>query len=149
MIIITWKKWLHTNKLEWIFKNFVYDNNNLEEVTSYKYLGTDLHHKLSWNYTIAKLINGGWKTYYGLENNCKSTDLWLWDKNKLIFKTLVTHVILYGCEVWDCIISRETWRKIEQIQKCFVTYNHKIKGNTPYHILLIEVSYLHWEHDYD
>jgi hypothetical protein len=27
-----------------------------------------------------------------------------------------------------------------EIQKCFITYNLKIKGNTPYHILLIEVS---------
>jgi hypothetical protein len=61
---------------------FEYDNNNLEEVTSYKYLGIDIHHKLNWNYSIEKRINGGWKTYYGLENNYKSVDLWLWDKKK-------------------------------------------------------------------
>jgi hypothetical protein len=30
--------------------------------------------------------------------------------------------------------------KYEQIKKSFITYNLKIKGNTPYHILLIEVS---------
>jgi hypothetical protein len=58
----------------------VYDNNNLEEVTSYKYLGVDLHHKLNWNYNIEKMINGGWKAYFGLENNCKSIDFWLWEK---------------------------------------------------------------------
>jgi hypothetical protein len=29
------------------YDNFVYDNNNLEEVTSYKYLRIDLHHKLN------------------------------------------------------------------------------------------------------
>jgi hypothetical protein len=46
-------------------------------------------------------------------------DLWLWDKKKLLFETLVTPVILYGCEVWGCNISRESWRKIEQIQKVF------------------------------
>jgi hypothetical protein len=51
-----------------------------------------------------------------------------------------TPVILYGCEVWGCSISRESWRKIEQIQKNFITYNLKIKGNTPYPILLIEAS---------
>jgi len=27
--------------------NFVYDNRNLEEVSSYKYLGIDIHHKLN------------------------------------------------------------------------------------------------------
>jgi hypothetical protein len=122
------------------YDTFVYDNNSLEEVPSYKYLGIDIHHKLNWNYSIEKRINGGWKAYYGLENKCKLADLWLWDKKKLLFDTLVTLVILYGCEVWGCNISRESWRKIEQIQKNFITYNLKIKGNTPYPILLIEVS---------
>jgi hypothetical protein len=66
------------------YTNLMYDNNNLEEVTSYKYLIINLHHKLNWNYNIEKRINGGWKAYYGLENNCKSTDLWLWDKKKIL-----------------------------------------------------------------
>jgi len=29
------------------YANFMYDNNNIEEVYSYKYLGIDIHHKLS------------------------------------------------------------------------------------------------------
>jgi hypothetical protein len=77
-------------------------------VTSYKYLGIDIHHKLNWNYSIEKMIIGGWKAYYGLENNCKSVDLWSWDKKKILFETLVTLVILYGCEVWGCSISHES-----------------------------------------
>ena len=87
------------------------------------------------------MINGGWKAYCGLENNCKAANLLTWDKKKLLFETLVTPVILYGCEVWGCSISRESWRKIEQIQKRFIMYNLKIKSNTPYHILLIEVVF--------
>ena len=86
------------------------------------------------------MINGGWKAYFGLENNCKAVNLVMWDKMKLLFETLVTPVILYGCEVWGCSISRESWRNIEQIQKRFITYNQKIKINTPYPILLIEVG---------
>ena len=76
------------------YANFVYDNNNLEEVSSYIYLGIDIHHKLNWNYSFEKRINGGWKAYFGLENNCKATNLVMWDKMKLLFETLVTHVIL-------------------------------------------------------
>jgi hypothetical protein len=90
--------------------------------------------------SIEKRIIGGWKAYYGLENNCKSDELWSRDKKKLIFETLVTPVIIYGCEVWGCSISRESWRKIEKIQKNFIIYNLKIKGNTPYPILLVETS---------
>jgi hypothetical protein len=99
--------------------------------SSYKYLVIDIHHKLNWNYSTEKRIIGGWKAYYGLENNCKSADIWSWDKKKLLFETLVTPVILYGCEVWGCSISHESWRKIEQIQKNFITYNLKMKEIHP------------------
>ena len=106
----------------------------------YKYLGIDIYHKLKWNYSIEKRINGGWKAYFGPENNCKMTNLVMWDRKKFFFENLVTPVILYGCEVWGCNISRESWRNIEQIQKRFITYNLKIKSNTPYLILFIEVD---------
>jgi hypothetical protein len=36
---------IKSNKIP--YHTFVYDNNKLEEVTSYKYLGTDIHHKLN------------------------------------------------------------------------------------------------------
>jgi hypothetical protein len=71
-------------------------------VTSDKYLGIDIHHKLNWNYSIKKRIIGGWKAYYGIE-----TPLWIWDKKKLLFETLVTQVIHYGCQVSGCSISHE------------------------------------------
>ena len=80
------------------------------------------------------------KAYFGLENNSKEENLVMWDKKKLLFETLVTPIIFYGCEVWGCIISRESWRNIEKIQKCFITYKLKIKRNTPYPIILIEVG---------
>jgi hypothetical protein len=58
----------------------VYEN-KLEEDTQYKYSIIDLHHKLNWNYSIEKMLNGSLKTYFGLENTCKLIDLWSWEKN--------------------------------------------------------------------
>ena len=109
-------------------------------MTSYKYLGIDIHHNLNWNYSIEKMINRGWKAYFGLENNYKSSNLVMGDKIKFPFETLVIPIILYGCEVWGCNISSESWRKIEQIRKRFITYNLKIKSNMPYPIILIKVG---------
>ena len=63
----------------------------------------------------------------------------MWDNNKFLFETLVIHVILDRCEVWGFKISRENWRNIEQISKQFITFNLKVKRNTP-SIILIEVS---------
>ena len=43
------------------FANFIYDIRNLEEVSSYKYLGNYIHHKLHWKLiTLRKrLMEGG------------------------------------------------------------------------------------------
>jgi hypothetical protein len=53
---------------------------NTYPTPSYKYLVIDIHHKLNWNYSVEKRINGGREAYYGLKNNCKSSDLWIWDE---------------------------------------------------------------------
>ena len=39
------------------YANFVYENSNLEEVSSYKCLGIDIHHKLKWNYSVISQID--------------------------------------------------------------------------------------------
>ena len=66
------------------------------------------------------MVNGGWRAYYGLENNCKLTPL-------LFFM--------------DVKFGATTSLKYHGVQHfVIITYNHKIKGNTHYHILLIEVS---------
>jgi hypothetical protein len=83
---------IKSNKIP--YDTFVYDNNNLEEVTSYKYLGIDIHHKINWNYSIEKRIIGGWKAYYGLENNCILVDIWSWDKKKLLLRLLL-HLLFF------------------------------------------------------
>lgn len=90
------------------YANFMYDNSNLVEVSSYKYLRIDIHPKLKWNYSIEKRVNEGWKAYFGPKNNCKMENLVMWDRKKFLFATLVTPVILYGCEVLGCSISRES-----------------------------------------
>lgn len=112
----------------------------MEELFSYKYLGIGIHHMLNWNYNVEIIING-WRTAYcGLENKSKTEDLWLWNKKKLLFDTLVTHVIFYKREFWVFSISRKHWRRIEWIQKNFITYNLNITSNTPYLFVLIQVS---------
>jgi len=55
-------------------------------------LGIDIHHKLNWNYSTEKKINGGWTTYYGIENNCKLVDFWLWDKKKRLLSLMLSYM---------------------------------------------------------
>ena len=69
------------------YANLIYHNRNLEEVTSYKYLGIDIHHKLNWNYSIEKMINGGWKAF-------------------LVLKILVNQLM------WSCEIKISSYLKL-------------------------------------
>ena len=72
-----------------------YDNHCLEHVSSYKYLVIDFPHQLNPNYNIEKMLNysikrrsiGGWKVYYELENNCKSTNVCICSKERFLFET--------------------------------------------------------------
>ena len=70
--------------------------------------------------------------------NCKSVDIYTWSKKRFLFETLITPIVLYGCEVWGCNISIEPWRKVDMTQNQFITSNLKLKGITPYHILFIK-----------
>ena len=62
------------------YAHLLFDISNLEEVTSYKYHGIDIHNKINKNYSIEKRINGRWNTYFVLDNNCKLANLVMWDK---------------------------------------------------------------------
>ena len=49
------------------YANFIYDNINIEEVTSYKYLRIDIHHELNWNYNIEKKDEWRLKIFFVLK----------------------------------------------------------------------------------
>ena len=102
-------------------------------MTSYKDLKVNINYKLNLNYINGKMISGGWKSYYGLENKLKWIDIFLWDRKKLLFET-VTIPIWMGLQYLYRIMEKY----IDKIQKNCITYNLKIKGNTPYIILVIQ-----------
>ena len=77
----------------------MFDNRIFEEVTSYKYLETNFHCNLKWNYRNNKGINRGWRACYGPKDSCKSIDFGFGIRRNSSFETLVTLVILYGCKV--------------------------------------------------
>jgi hypothetical protein len=56
---------IKSNKIT--YGDFVYEKHILEDVPSYKYLGIYIHHKINWNYSIEKRINGGGNLIMGLK----------------------------------------------------------------------------------
>jgi hypothetical protein len=89
---------------------FLFEGSPLEIVKEYKYLGIDFHYKLSWDTCREKMIHGGWRASYLLQNRCKKAKHWDWKTKKTLFGLLVMSFVLYGCEIWGRNISTCIWR---------------------------------------
>ena len=99
------------------YDNFMCD---LEKVTSYKYLGINVHDKLNQNYNIEKIINGGWKAYYGLENSCKSI------KTRVRFQNIRTYDnFMYGNNNLEKVTS---YKYVRIYLHCKLHQNNMING---------------------
>ena len=104
-----------------------FEDNTLEVVEDYKYLGIDFNKNLSWEGYRKKRTLGGWKAFYAFQNRCREAELWDWKTMQTLFGILVISVVLYDCEVWASSTSDLQWRKIEKIQKHMITSKFKIR----------------------
>ena len=55
---------------------FYFEDNTLEVVEDYKYLGIDFNKSLSWEGCRKKITLGGWKAFYAFQNRCREEELW-------------------------------------------------------------------------
>ena len=62
------------------------------------------------------------------------------DRKWNLFKTMVTHILLYGVEVWGSTISLNAWNEIEKIQKMFLRRQLGVKATTFYEVKLSETT---------
>ena len=120
---------------------FYFEDNILEVVEDYKYLGIDFNKSLGWEgYRRKKRTMGDWKAFYAFQNRCREAKLWDWKTMQTLFGILVIPVVLYGCEVWANSTSDLQWKQIEKIQKHMITSKFKIKSSVPYEIMLSEMG---------
>ena len=117
VMIIKYKKITHGS--------FVYYNHYLNEVSSYKYLGIDFPHQFNWNYRIEKRI------IIMILKKIVIQSIFTFGVKKCSSLRLSSPLLSYTDVKFQVAIYLESWRKIEMIQKKFITYNLKIKGNTP------------------
>ena len=95
------------------------------------------------------MINGGWKAYFGLENNCKSTNLVMWDKKKFLFETLVIPVISMVVTYGGATFLENLGGRLRKSRSCLQLITSKLKA---IHLILFSSSMWfipHREHGYD
>ena len=77
----------------------IMDNNEpLECVESFKYLGLEVPSNHRWNECDTRRLEAGKRAYYAFENTCNLGDIKCWVLKKYLFDTLVTPVLLYRVE---------------------------------------------------
>mgnify|MGYP000329522522 CR=1 FL=1 len=74
----------------------IYNNEPLECVENFKYLGLEVPSNHRWNECAPRRVEVGKQAYYTFENTCNHGDIKCWVLKKYLFDTLVTLVLLYG-----------------------------------------------------
>lgn len=134
------KLMIFSNKRKQSQHGFFFEDNILEEVNEYKYLGIDFNNKLNCEDCKKKRILGGWKALYAFQNRYREVELWDWKMIKVLFRLLICLVMMYGCELWASGTPVSKWRQIEKIQKRLIMSKIKIKRSIPYEIMLSETG---------
>ncbi|KAJ9574461.1 hypothetical protein L9F63_008387, partial [Diploptera punctata] len=94
------------NSLNNVNVQLMTNEENVEEVAEFKYLGTIITNRNEMHKEIKHRLNSGNACYYALQRLLMSQ---LLSKNvKLkIYKTIILPVILYGCETWTLTLREE------------------------------------------
>jgi hypothetical protein len=85
---------------------FIVDEMNFRNVSSVKYLGTNINSKNKTNEEIKARIHAGNRSYYALQSLISSKILSHRIKIE-IYKTCIRPIVLYGAEAWNTTIRDE------------------------------------------
>ena len=113
---------------------FKLDNELLEIVTDYKYLGILFSKNNSFYKTKKHLAEQGARAMYSLLAKSRNMRLPI-DLQLDLFKKLVKPILLYGCEVWGF----GNIDVLERVQLKFIKQVLKLKSSTPNYIVYGEV----------
>ncbi len=80
---------------------FQYEDEAIEQLNSFKYLGVELHGRKGMQVTIQRLAMSGKKAVFALRRRCAELRISDPTLQCQLFDALVKPVLSYGCEVWS------------------------------------------------
>jgi len=86
--------------------NIEIDNSSFERVKEFIYLGTSLTNQNSIQEEIKIRLKSGNACYHSVQNLLSSSVLSKDTKIKT-YRTIILHVVLYGCEAWSLTLREE------------------------------------------
>jgi hypothetical protein len=89
------------------------DSKSCERVEEFKYLGTNLTNRNSIHEEIKSRLKSGNACYHSVQN-VLSSGLLSKNKKSRVYRTVVLHVALYGCETWSLTLREEQRLRVFQ-----------------------------------
>ena len=114
---------------------FKYNNEILELVNSFKYLGVTFSKSGSYNLNIKELFDKSNRAMYGVIGKCRKHNLSI-DCKLDMFDKVVKPIILYGCEVWGFNQSP----LLERLHLKFCKHILNLKPSTPNYMVYGELG---------
>ena len=84
------------------YEKWTYNNEPLQVVNSYKYLGVDFTTRLSFNNLTSSFVSKAKQACYGILSSLKKIDCYDLDVFTKLFDTKVKPILLYASELWGC-----------------------------------------------
>ena len=107
-----------TNKKNVIRADYKIHDHVLEDTDTAKYLGVNIHHKLSWNHHIQMVASRANSTYAFLRRNISQCPR---DTKVLCYKTLLRPVMEYASIIWDPYTNVNI-KKLEMVQRRYARF---------------------------
>lgn len=128
------------------------ENQPLEYVDEYIYLGQIISHEDQTTREIKRRIANGWKRYWSMKEVVKSIDISMSTKRR-VFNTCVLPCITYGCETWSLSkhhrdmlqhCQRAMERSMLGFRKADKKRNTFIRAKTKVTDILTKIDQLKW-----
>ena len=102
---------------------FDFNDNRLELVTEYKYIGLSVTYNGKLKYAAELLAQRARKAFFGLKANIPSSDSLSVQKWLKLYNSMITPILTYGSEIW--IADHKI--NMENLHNLSFEKNHKIR----------------------
>ena len=109
----------------------MYNNEPLDCVESFKYLGLQVPSNHRWNECATHRLEAGKRAYYAFENTLNHGDIICWVLKKYIFDTLVTPVLFYGVEYGVVTSLNLLGKSLKMSKSIFLQSFYKLRNKCP------------------